>query len=352
MRDMTEKELFSGELKKVEQKIISFYNETGKKVGNNAKATEIFAYLKIYESLTQEQLKTLTNFSSSTISTTLQTFLQSSIVTEELLHNSRKHLYKLDKEKVTFVYNQFDQLMSGLEKIDNEVESIQSEVKTYQDKYPYCSEFLILRLNGIRNYIEAQYRVIKHKKKYPYFDENVTKLKNPNNMTLYPPELLELEKKVVRLYVSSETYERSSAIRNYIIPYLVTRREVDQEILVELTGLSRSSISRTLQELCENSFFSKAPREFRKPVKYCLESFDLFIIEKILNSDYFIFSWEDNFKEILNDLQNNSKYNSNSIANKTIQKKVQEILLDMENFREGSNLLEKAHKELKNKLAE
>ncbi|MHA1221620.1 MAG: hypothetical protein ACTSQB_07795 [Candidatus Heimdallarchaeota archaeon] len=43
MRDMTEKELFSGELKKVEQKIISFYNETGKKVGNNAKATEIFA---------------------------------------------------------------------------------------------------------------------------------------------------------------------------------------------------------------------------------------------------------------------------------------------------------------------
>jgi len=69
--------LIASPLKEIEQQIVDFFLEIGRQYNKNLKLVTIQAYFYIYQALTQKQLKKLTSFSSSTISTTLQLFIKS-----------------------------------------------------------------------------------------------------------------------------------------------------------------------------------------------------------------------------------------------------------------------------------
>ena len=82
---MNQVTLLSKQSKKFERELVTFYKTIGNMVDLNPKLTEIYAYLKIYDTLTQAQLKHLTGFSLGTISTALQLFLQMNIVSREMI---------------------------------------------------------------------------------------------------------------------------------------------------------------------------------------------------------------------------------------------------------------------------
>ena len=54
-----QRKLITGNLKKFEQKVIDFYLEFGRKSSRNLKLIEIYSYFRIYDTLTQKQLKQL-----------------------------------------------------------------------------------------------------------------------------------------------------------------------------------------------------------------------------------------------------------------------------------------------------
>ena len=125
---MSQSKLLSKHSKKIEREIVTFYKTIGKMVSLNSRATEIFAYLKIYDALTQEQLKQLTGFSLGNISTTLQSFLQTDIVYRQIIPGTHKNLYRIKPERVNFVYTPNILIIEDLEKLDSYIVEKQTEL--------------------------------------------------------------------------------------------------------------------------------------------------------------------------------------------------------------------------------
>ncbi|NHJ47401.1 MAG: MarR family transcriptional regulator [Asgard group archaeon] len=339
---------FSGELlpkeyKGLEKQIIQFFVETGQRVVLNSKASEIFGYFKIFDNLTQEQLKKLTNFSTSTISTTLQLFLNLGTVSKEIQSNSRKKLYRL--RNYDLIYTPFKQIIDFLESIDLNVIALQNESKEYKTKHPNQTEFFIRRLNHIRNYVEVQRRAINSEKKYSFFNENTSELLQSQIFIDYPPEILKIEEKFVTEVTNRNLFASNDPIHGRILSFFITRQRLDQDTLIQLTGFSRSTISRYLKVIVDTGFVNLKPKEYQKSQIYYIESATLSYISEILKTDYFIFSWVSKFKDILTDLKTNTKFTKNNTINDFMIGRVSMILNQIEVLRASSNLLEHARDE-------
>lgn len=342
MLENIQKKLITGELKAVETEILSFYETIGDMQNLNKKMTTIFGYFQIYGSLTQEQLKFLTKFSSSTISTVLQAFVQLGIIVREPLRNSRKKIYILQKERVSFVYIPFPNIMNELELFDELLKKIQEKLKNLKNENPGKINFFNIRINSIRNYVEAQRRAIQGKKKYNFFLEK--DLNNFDNFIDYSKELEKFESEIIDFISRYKlSYE---PIQNRILAYFTTRKYLSQQKLEELIGISRSTISRTLELIHKDWILNKSERGFRQPTIYYMNSFSDVIISKILLTDDYIFSWVPKYSELLKILRTIVKTNQNSEYIGLLEEKIESILKEIKDFKHGSKILFNAHQEL------
>jgi hypothetical protein len=119
---------------------------------------------------------------------------------------------------------------------------------------------------------------------------------------------------------------------------------------MKLTGFSRSTVSRVLNYYTNEGFIKTLPREFRKSQIYYQDSISLAIINVILKSDYFIFSWIPKFENMLEELRVNDRYTKDKKTNDFLTKRIKKILIQIEELKPSSNLLEKARNELQNFL--
>ena len=339
------------ELKVFENQIVKFYKELAEMLNLNMKFTTIFAYFEIYEKLTQEQLKFLTGFSSSTISTTLQSLIQLDVLSREVIGNTRKNIYILKKDKVTFIYTPFLGLLKSLDSLEIVIQEVQSELKKLSSSEKSSSLFLNKRLNSIRNFIEAQRRAIDGKKKYSYFDEDIANLLQDKLILNYSKDIQLLEDKIIRQMIEADLFYTDDPIKNRILGYFVTRYKCDQESLEKITGFSRSTISRNLTKLSRKGYIRKGDRGYQKSRLYYADAIALCLIDQILNSDYFIFSKKESFAQSLQELQSNINLLKIKEANQFLQNKFKDLIKQINDFKHCSQLLEQAKKELEVFLA-
>jgi len=283
---MKQVELLSERSKEIEREIVTFYKTIGKMVSHIARATEIFAYLKIYDALSQEQLKQLTGFSLSTISATLQSFLQTDIISRGMIPKTHKNLYRIRPERVKFDYTPPTQILEDLERLDIYIVEKQTELQENQSKYPNEAKFLHMRLNSLRNYIEVQRRQINREKTHSFFQEDVSEIIPLNQMIVYPFETKGLEENIMNIL----GYYKNDPIKNRIRSIFFTHRSVNQQTLMDISGFSRSTVSRFLHQDLKRGYIRALPREYRKPRIYYLESISLSILSSILNADRIISS--------------------------------------------------------------
>ncbi|TFG26432.1 hypothetical protein EU527_19750, partial [Candidatus Thorarchaeota archaeon] len=189
----------SRQSKKIERKLVTFYKTVGEMVSLNPRATEIFAYFKIYDALTQEQLKRLTGFSLGTISSTLQIFLQTDIINRQFIPGTHKNLYRIRPERVQFVYTPSTRILEDLERLDSYIVKKQVELQGLESKYPTHTQFILRRLNSLRNYVEAQRRQIGGKKRHSFFQEDTSGIIPLNEMITYPFDTQEFEENVMEI---------------------------------------------------------------------------------------------------------------------------------------------------------
>ncbi len=342
MESMKQVELLSEQSKEIEREIVTFYKTAGKMVNLNSRTTEIFAYLKIYDALSQEQLKQLTGFSLSTISTTLQSFLQADIISRGMIPKTHKNLYSINPERVEFVYTPSTQILENLEKLDLYIVEKQTELQEQQSKYPIEREFLHRRLNSLRNYIEVQRRQINREKKHSFFQEDVSELIPRNEMIVYSFETRELEEGLMDVW----GYLKNDPIRNRILSIFFTRRSADQQTLMDSSGFSCSTVSRLLHQEIKREYIHVLPREYRKPGIYYLESISLSILSVILKTDNFIFSCIPRFQDILSTLQSERQSGRNRKDTTFLITKIKEIIRQIEVFRNNTRFLRQAHSDL------
>ena len=339
-------ELITGPLKQYEEEIVTFFQIVGDSTGLNYKATRIFAYLRVYEALTQKQLKSLTHFSSSTISTTLNSFIQSGIVSREIATNARLGIYRLKSEKAPFVYTEFSEILTELESLDEIIIETQKKINLHRDKYPKYCEFIWRRLNSFRNYIEAQRRAIDETSTYTFFEESISYLGFEKSILSFPDELEAIVKKFITELVEDAVYDRDDPIANIIFTYIGIYGLITQEWLVQNTGLSLSTISRTLNHFVDDEIISALPKKYKQSRFYEIHSVSLSIIAQILKADAFIFSWKPKFEKFLYELERSALPSNSSL--KLIKSKISQMISQIDEFEHGSKRLEKARDEILN----
>ena len=339
---MQEVKLLSNKSKKIEQELVRFYMTIGNMVSLNYKATEIFAYLKIYDALSQEQLKQLTSCSLGTISATLQSFLQTDIISRRMIPKTHKNLYRIKPEKVNFVYTPNIQIIEDLEKLDLYLVEKQAELQKLQSKYPLEVKFLHRRLNSLRNYTEIQRRQINKEKKHSFFQEDVSEILPLNQMITYPFETKELEEKIMGIV----GYYRDDPIKIRIRSLFFTHRSIDQQTLMDISGFSRSTISRFLRQDLKKEYIHALPREYRKPRIYHLESISLTIIHNILKTDRYIYACIPRFQEILSSLQSEQQSERDSRETAFLVAKIQDLIKKIETFTNNGRFMRQAYQDL------
>lgn len=342
MESMKETRLLRGKSKVIEQQIVSFYVTIGKMDGLNARQTEVFSYLKIYDALSQEQLKQLTGFSLSTISSILQSFLQADIVRRTMIPGTHKNLYRIMQDRVKFTYRPPTQIIDNLEKLDLYIVSKQGEIQELRSKYPIATKFIHRRLNSLRNYVEVQRRSINREKRFSFFQEDVSEFIPLNELIIFPFETRELENEIMDIL----RYYKRNPIGNRILSVFITHRSLDQDTLVEKTGFSRSAISRYLRNALKGAYIRVLPREYRKPQVYFLESMALSILSLVLKADNFIFSNIPKFQEIRKMLQSGWEGHSSRNDITLLVEKCEEIIKHIKEFRNDTRYLRQAHKDL------
>ncbi len=342
MESMKQVELLSKQSKEIEREIVTFYKTVGKMVNLNSRATEIFAYLKIYDALSQEQLKQLTGFSLGTISTTLQSFLQTDIIGRKMIPKTHKNLYRIKPERVNFVYTPSTQIVEDLEKLDSFIVEQQTELQKLESRYPIEIKFLHMRLNSLRNYIEAQRRQINREKKHSFFQEDVSEIIPLNQMIVYSFETQEFEENLMDIL----GYYKNNPIKNRLRSIFFTHRSVTQQTLMDISGFSRSTVSRFLNQDLKREFIRALPREFREPRIYYLESISLSILSVILNTDNFIYSRVPRFQEILSTLQSERQSGRGEKDTIFLITKIKEILGQIEDFKNNTRFLRQAYHDI------
>ncbi len=340
---MREVQLVSGPHKEIEHEIVEFYKTVGRMINQNTRATEVFAYLRIYDSLSQEQLRQLTGFSLSTISSILQVFLQVDIVSRDMIPGTHKNLYQIKPERVKFDCNPPTLILEDLESLDMYIEDKQRQLDERRGTHPLEVEFLHRRLNSIRNYIEAQRRQISGRLRHSFFKEDVSGLIPLDEMVVYPFDTSELEEKMTSIL----SRFKGDPLRGKILGYFFTRRSLDQQSLVDLSGLSRSTVSRFLHEHLKGEYIRALPREHRKPRIYYLEWVSLSMLTVITKADEFIYSYAPRFQQILDTLTSQRESGQGTTDVVFLIAKLKDILRQIEAFKKETRPLRKAREDLR-----
>ncbi|UCE10637.1 MAG: hypothetical protein JSW61_01535 [Candidatus Thorarchaeota archaeon] len=338
MEQMKQVRLLSKQSKDIERQLVAFYKTVGEMVDLNPRTTEVFAYLRIYDALTQDQLKQLTGFSLSTISSILRSFLQADIASRKMIPGTHKNLYRIKPERVTFVYTPFVEIIEDLERLDSYIEEKQIELQELRKKYPTEIEFLYRRLNSLRNYVEVQRRAIKKEKKHTFFQEDVSRIVPPYEMIEYSFDIYELEENLM----DTMRYFKEDPIKNRMLGIFFTHRSLNQQTLTDISGFSRSTVSRLLSQLLDRGHISALPREGRKPRVYYQGSSSLSILSVVLNADKFIFSSASRFQEILATLQSERQSDRDSEDADFLKAKIKEIIGQIRKFKNDTKSMRQA----------
>ncbi len=342
MEPMKQAESLSEKSKEIEQETLTFYKTVGRMVNLNPRATEVFAYLRIYDALSQEQLQQLTGSSLGAISAILQAFLQADILSRRLIPKTHKNLYSIRPDRVRFVYTPSTQILEDLEKLDSFMVAKQTELQKPRNEHPIETEFLHRRLNSLRNYVEAQRRQINRAAKHSFLQEDVSDLLPPNEMVDYPFDTRELEENLMDAW----GYFKNDPVKNRLLSILYIHRSIDQQTLMDMSGFSRSTVSRFLHQELKRDYIRILPREYRRPRIYCMESISLSILSVVLKTDDFIYSSVPRFQEILSTLQSDRHSGRDREDAAFLIAKIRDIIKQIEVFRNETRFLRQAYLDL------
>ncbi|UYP45954.1 hypothetical protein NEF87_002239 [Candidatus Lokiarchaeum ossiferum] len=315
--------LYEGKFKEIEQEIVQFYKNYANNLGRNLKLSVIYAYLVIYDSLTQKQLKKLTKYSYSTISTGLAHLVQMRVIKKNLIAGTHTHLYKLPScEFIPFNYQPFSNILERLNNLFKYIKQTIQKCHSLMDIYPVKSQFFIYRLNGILNYIQAQQRNFAIKGKTIFLPENDRLLPISQEITDFPPEIEAIEFDIVSYLVENKFLFDSKPILSKIMAYIMLRKNITQKKLQDLTGNSSGAVSQKLKQLLDKNLISRLPFESpTTPRIFQIKYISLNYMDFIIRDNRIIFDFTPRLEAIQKSLiEEKEKYSSlhgyNSICSK------------------------------------
>ncbi|XEO78872.1 hypothetical protein WKT22_03912 [Candidatus Lokiarchaeum ossiferum] len=335
--------LFEGKIKEMEGVLVEFFQTISDDAGD--KATIIFSFIQIHGKLTQQELRDLTKFSFSTISTSLNFLVNVGSIVKNFIPGTHKYEYFLKKNHVLFIYKPFSSLLEEWENYEQILIQYKKHLMNLKEDHPIQAEFLIRRINGYLNFVECQRRSIDGRKRNDFFPEYTLNLLNNKSLIEFSPKIANIEQKMYE-YRESCLSEKKT-LNNKIIGYFYFRRNLTQQRLVQLTQNSLSAISKSLKELEKTGVIKKFPKNSSKKQSiYSLEYRSLTNLNIIIAADTRIYSYYIKFCDMLNELQDPTTNLGNLTGYSVIKNKLEEIVKAINEFRSNTEFVKKTKKEL------
>ncbi len=307
---------FEGKIKDYERVILDYQLELAHFSSLSDTLGKIMAYLSLYKRLTQSQLKILTNFSKSTISTGLSTFINTGYIRKEKLNRSREYEYFItprSQESIDFALGSMEDEIAFFNKKINELEN-----KPLKRKKGY--ELILVRLKDALDVYECYQNILKFLKD-PNSDVEI-KLKREHKNTLiledfeliflsFDPEIEKIEDEILNYFMYESAYSILTEFTLKINTIFLLRKVLTQEWIRELTGLSLGKVSQVVNDLVRKGYIEKVdkkiysniiPKEIKRQTIYSIASIKDSFFYSGINSFKEMLKWEDKFKEIKKEL--------------------------------------------------
>ncbi len=321
MKEKNERFLFEGRIQNFERKILRYYIEQANFNEQSKVLTKILAYLNIYGKLTQKKLKILTQFSSSTISTSLFNLINIGYVKKEKIPKSRE-------------YNYFSAFPTQ-ESIDETLGRVTIEIRFFKEKISDLEKIITKNINGydlLLNRLKEAIEIFElyHKildiiqdlgspidiNKYKIPQKNITRDDIKNIYREFNPKIKKIEEEIIDFYLYKSAYSTLNDFFLIIYVYFITRKVLTQEKIRELTGLSFGKVSQVINSLLKKQLIEKLnkkeygnfiPKNKTQQIFYSMISIHNSFLHSGFNSLKEILKWEEEFGKIKSELIDNEK---------------------------------------------
>ncbi|MHA1717908.1 MAG: hypothetical protein ACTSWX_10170 [Promethearchaeota archaeon] len=259
--------IFDKKIQIYEKTIIDYFIDMGKDIGRNEIESQILAYFMIHHRLTQKQIQDLSQIyyiknskrgiSNGTISTFLNNINNNFYLIKKRRINPTKNLYIYSMQKKIrhyFSENQF----KVLDYINDSIEFFNKILLSMKD-FP---KEKIADLNLYNLFSDRLEEFMSYLKSYKHIVESSIDMGNEEKKIIsgfrkvkqikFDGSLEKLEKRIIKYLVNSPLHVFQKKSYCQIMGYFITRKNLTQKELKELTNLSTGHISQGLKHLVEN----------------------------------------------------------------------------------------------------
>lgn len=296
MRKKSPPFLFEGRIRDFEKEILKSRLEIARFSSLSNTMGKILAYISLYQRLTQSQLKLLTKYSKSTVSTNLTTLIKIDYVRKEKIKGSREYEYFISppsRMSIDFALGSVEKEISFLK---NKLKELNN--KQLESKKGY--KLVSVRLRHLLDVFECYQEIIETLKnpdtniKPSLKEKHVKSLSSEDfyNLELnFDPEIKKIEEDLLDFFMYKSAYSTLEEFTLIIYTLFLLRKVLTQERIRELTGLSLGKVSQVVNALIRNGLNNKVdkiryqdyiPEEIKRQTIYSMASIkDAFFISGI-----------------------------------------------------------------------
>ena len=344
--------IFEGRILEFERDLLEYNLEIAKFHEQSITLASIMAYLTIHGKLTQRQLKTLTNFSISTISTKLANLVNIGYVRKEIIRGKHEFIYFPSTPE----QDSFDQALGSMKK---EIYFLQNKIKLLSNDIYYEKKgktFFFNKLNEIIQTFQKYQEIIAYLKDLStnlQAENNKKENKNISRADFFPildefdPEIKKIEEEIISFFMHESAYSTLKYYTFLTYMYFFTRGILTQDKLRDLTGLSAGKISQILNSLVKNqsidiidkdTFKSEIPNELLRKKIYTMSPFQTHFMRTSINGLTILLNWEDRFKKIKSELNSKKEELENLNGYNEVVKIVNEYLNLMQIYQQAHDI--------------
>ncbi|MCP4762416.1 MAG: MarR family transcriptional regulator, partial [archaeon] len=247
--------IFEGRILEFERVLLDYYIGIADRNQQSKKVAVISAYLSIHGQLTQGQLKKLTKFSISTISTNLMNLINLGHIKRKMKPGTHEYIYFPTPTSADYI----DQALGSLKP---EINFFKMKINELEEMLDFNKKGYTLLLSRLKETLRTfqVYHEILDVIQNPNLSFNVEGKKEPETLEIQDLQFLEdefdddlkkIEVDILDFFMHQSAY---SILKNFsliLFVYFITRKVLTQEKLRKLTGLSLGKVSQVLNTLLD-----------------------------------------------------------------------------------------------------
>lgn len=304
--DVEQNHIYDGKIQEFEKDIVQISLEIGKQRGQNPFITKILTYLLIHTQLTQKQLKELTGCSIGSISTHLAALISIGFVEKKLIPGTHTNIYLLKIDLGQNISTLMKISMNYIKQAQDFLKSKKNELKKKVEQKKNAFQPILVRVEELEYvigiYIHFLNQIITSKE----FDSNlkIRIMKQLDYNQEFDDDFKVIENDFIEFFTYTPMFFGKSDIFSKTFAYFITRKNLNQKQLRELTGLSAGKVSQEINNLLGLEIIEKIDTSETGQITYQMKS----VVLAFLNVSFNVLSeyvkWKTKIESINAELEN------------------------------------------------